>query len=345
MHPTLHRSAARPGFTLVELIVSVGIVVVLIAILIPALGIVRDQARAATTQTLMTATIAASTQFETDNQRLPGVFTQEEICSGLGTNPLRLTATENAILDLAGGVVSTSDDANIELTLDNPDGDPRTVFINTARIGANDGPGYLELGSDRLRAIEGQLDDPEDPAEPRLPDIVDPFEMPLMLWSRNELAGAESRLAAIGPSSTTTAQFYLCVNGAYYNSPGLGERQVNQAGRSLLPSPGGLVTGGSFVIGASDELDTFLAVIGNPAFPVTNSASNIPTQNPLVPSQAKGSFILHSAGPDGIYLDDQSGEINRAAFVGTDTDFSNVSFGETVQLFENFDDIIRGGGS
>ena len=100
------RPAPRRAFSLVELLVVIAIIALVISIILPALGGVRTAARRAATQTVMKGFSDAVGQFTLDNDRVPGIYSAEEMGSIENRDVFRMSAMENAILELAGGVVT-----------------------------------------------------------------------------------------------------------------------------------------------------------------------------------------------------------------------------------------------
>src|SRR5512133_3397557 len=66
------RGSASRGFTLVELLVVIGIIVILIGLLIPAVGYVRTAARVSSTQSLLVQLQGACEQYYQDFRAYPG---------------------------------------------------------------------------------------------------------------------------------------------------------------------------------------------------------------------------------------------------------------------------------
>ncbi|MCH2152615.1 MAG: type II secretion system GspH family protein [Phycisphaerales bacterium] len=79
----------RAGFTMTELLVTMGIVIVLVSILIVTVGGVRETARIASTRSLMTAMSQATSRFEEDLGYLPPILDNDR---GL-VDPVPITET------------------------------------------------------------------------------------------------------------------------------------------------------------------------------------------------------------------------------------------------------------
>lgn len=96
--------SVRPaGFTLVELLVVIGIIVLLISILLPAAGRVREQAQRAKTQSTMSGIAGAIDRYFLDHKSYPGLVQNTDITAGFGVAGGNLTSSENLVLTLTGG--------------------------------------------------------------------------------------------------------------------------------------------------------------------------------------------------------------------------------------------------
>lgn len=294
-----HCPTARSGmgFTLVELLVAIGIIAVLVAILVPAIGGARASARRASTSALMTSVANAINQFKTQNGRLPGFFSQHEL--GQSTNNTGFTTMENALLDLAGGLDPTAnlgEAQTVEITIGT-----KAARINTLRVGAADGPGFLAMTAKGVGSNEPQASGlaparwPNDQevdasifqngAKFQVPDILDAWGKPIILWARNEAAGSSpppefalvNAPATPGPNNPP-ALFYWRANRGYLAT-------------ALQQRTSALGQG----IAQAKIQRTMAALLGDPAFPN-------PTQNPITPLSPRGDFVLHSAGGDGVFV-------------------------------------------
>ena len=92
-----HRTRIH-GFTLIEVMVVMSIIVVLAGILLVALGTATDSARRAKTTATLNSFRAACDAFALDHNSYPGVVPETALGDGL-----RLTSTQNALLHLMGG--------------------------------------------------------------------------------------------------------------------------------------------------------------------------------------------------------------------------------------------------
>jgi prepilin-type N-terminal cleavage/methylation domain-containing protein len=336
--PLARPLARRRAFTLTELLVVIAVIAILLAVLIPAISTVRTRAREATSQALINSVLASVAQYRTDTEDLPGLFTQPELTNQSGV--VILTAMENALIDLAGGVVTndSSPDA-IQLTATDVENQTRDRYLAVGSIGRRDAVGYLEIAGDALRPVDGQEGDPTD-VEDRIPDIIDPFGQPLMLWQKNIFAGSDAFIADVeADTSGESAFFYAATNSAYYESRELGENAVNQRDASLFS--------GTADNSRNDVAATLRAVVGNPGTVVLGDDSPQGTltvpPDAFVPATTRGDVVIQSAGADGVFLSND-GDVDAAGFVPS----GNFDGGELPaghKAIDRFDDVIQGGAS
>ncbi len=302
----------RGGFTLIELLVVVSIIAILIAILVPAISGARNSARKTTTTALITTVSNAISQFKSLKNRLPGHFSQADL--GNVGNTTSFTQMENALLDLAGGVVPTSGDPCsasadgnhvIKVRIDLPSG-PKCVVINTMLVGAADGPGFINMvakgvgtkgpqssGMAPAWAGKDQIEDSVTYGGGKfeMPDIIDAWGRPIILWSRNEAAGTDPKpdFAASDSSGPVPARFYWRTNRGYLAAP------VQKSSSAL-----GSNAAGELPADNANYKRTMAALLGDPVFP----DPAILTTDPLYPAplSPKGDFLIQSAGVDGVFL-------------------------------------------
>lgn len=121
---SVHRNRSA-GFTLVELMVVIGILVVLMSILIPAIAGVRKRGYEVRTRALMQKIASACQVYMTDWHSAPGIVPESELYKPGNSINLPLTSTENLTLSLLGGLVPGSG-SNFNFT-----GSPPTSTLTT----------------------------------------------------------------------------------------------------------------------------------------------------------------------------------------------------------------------
>ncbi|MFM9995437.1 MAG: prepilin-type N-terminal cleavage/methylation domain-containing protein [Phycisphaerales bacterium] len=304
------------AFTMIELMITMIIITIVISILVPALGGVRDTARAGSTRALMNDVVNASAKFELDKRRLPGVFSPQDLGgaqNGNTSNGRGLSAMENLIADLAGGVVAAAPaPAPVNTVVMNPTTDPtRDVYVDTKQIGTgkniyfvpppkfyaaqhNEGGAVMQqFGAAGHTAPEGT---------DQIPDLVDAWRQPILAWVKDETAitpvdGVNTFLVRENSGTTaapTPAKYYWASNAAFLRATSLGRKGKDQTfvNADIAHS---LIGGGVPVLDAARRLD---AILGNPNY----AAFYPPNAAPTHPGEGRAPLILHSAGSDGFYF-------------------------------------------
>ena len=325
----------RPrAFTLVEMMVVIGLIVLLATILLVALGQVLQVAKKTTTVATMDAFGNACQAFQQEHGSLPGVIPDQALADGED-----LSSTQNALLHLMGGyramtdldagtAVETEyqafrDAANSAFEYTFTDG-PRTWSLVVDRTRIGEGPlingkpyqPYLSLDDRTLFVGTGT----EEQGINAMPNIVDGWGQPIVYLRRGRTNGPVVR--DIGDADEL-AQYEPSGIDLYLTATNLGRLGMSQ-------QQGTEFTGSRLDDGDLEERRMWLTLmLANPAF--------YDTDNPWY-GTTRGSYVLFSAGKDGIFLARNDGPVD-------DDGVPDVTFeGKTPNALEEFDDVVVHGG-
>lgn len=301
----MERTGNTRGFTLTEVLVVLTIIVLVLALIFPALQGTRDVARQAATQTVMKEFGNAVDSYRQDNDgQAPGIYSPSEMGSQ-DNDDLGFTAMENAILALAGGIVTPDTNVPRQAGWGNygPTASARAAnnaanrFVRPELIGEDvpGNPGYFQpngryfIAQSMGNAGEvGQRTSDADSAN--IPDLVDAWGNPLLLWVEDPFGPRQVSTVqdfARQFSDTGAAKFYWASNAGFLNSPLYGRGGENAAQFSLLGGAGAP---------ANTIPISLTGILGNPAYPsdLTGPA------NTVLPTGSRGRLVIHSSGPDGL---------------------------------------------
>ena len=275
----------RLGFTLVELLVAIGIIMVLIGILLPALGKVSTKAKATSTTATMNEFAKACDVFYTQFSYYPGIVPEAMLAATV--NP-PISGTENALLHLMGGAIRNDDPtyataAGNEFTFGTT-GTTGTgqvkIKINPINIGRGpriEGKQYESFFTPKdaqLKVVAGQVGQTLP-----LQDLIDAWGQPIGYIRSSRPTGLMTGALASNP------QFFIQPLLPYFNSTGLGDFTIDQTVNSV------------FGTGTAENKTDYLAqLIRHPAMGSFAGLADATAGTP------RGKYFLFSPGSDGIFF-------------------------------------------
>ncbi len=321
---------ARPGFSLTELLVVIGIIVLLEGILLVALGKVQAKAKRTQTEALMTQFMNACSAFQAENGRYPGVIPEAVLCdpANFSSGQPLLSGTENAYLDLAGGV-------RILSPSDGPTSAAAIAYNNYPGIAYPIGSSGWQIKIDPGRIGEGPLVDgkprapyytpgPNDMAKAQyppgsgtdpsslVPDLIDAWGQPIVYLRQSRERGPLVADFANSPAP----QFLFAGVLPYVSSTSLGELAQAQAG-----------AGGRSILNTAPDPNATLAKI---------------LEHAAITNQARGGLCLISAGPDGVYFSRTDGPGTESTPVD---DIVSAGPNSNPNVLDSYDDVRVYGGA
>ncbi|UCD76143.1 MAG: hypothetical protein JSV91_04315 [Phycisphaerales bacterium] len=326
----------RAGFSITELLVVIGVIVLLVALLLVALDTVQDRANRVKTQTQMEGFARACDAFQIDQGSYPGVIPEEVLAS----DP-QISGTENALLHLTGGFrvlaptdpgtqaeveynafVSAGVDSEYVWTVAN--GREWRLAVRIGEIG--EGPvidgqphtAYYTPGAGELGITNGQW--PPFGVQAPLPDLIDAWGQPIGYIRQVRTQGP----LTLDPNDNRQPQFRGEGLNPYVKSEGLGEYGMNQT-----DSNGNLDY--SIFHGTQDPNETLAQIIRHPAMGVWGNPGDAFGGSP------RGAYYLFSPGVDGVFFSVWDGPGSSSAPEDNILQFSP-------KVVEEYDDVVVAGG-
>jgi prepilin-type N-terminal cleavage/methylation domain-containing protein len=364
----VHPTASRRGFTLVELLVVIGIIALLIGLLLPALGKVAQRAKSTQTLGTMQNFAKACEAYLQEFGEYPAAVPDEYLYAGLlpgnGDAIPRITAAENALLALMGGfrvqgdpdfqtfgqdTQNGSGTAMLfrDLTFTGPSGDTFRIKIDQTKIGEGPyrkGKKYDSFFSPKAREFgraAGQIYGTDFDAASDLPDLLDAWGAPIAFVKQQRGIGPLVNRATT-PTGGLRGRFERFGMNAYVQSAVLGElavSQVDEAKGSVLNT-----TAAAGLSGSAARDVTFGQLIrhaGMASQAATGGALNDTER--IYAAAARGKYFLVSPGPDGVYFSkSQLGMTNPMSPADIVSASSNP---DGARVIEKFDDVVIGGGT
>ena len=193
------KSAIRNGFTLVEMLTVIGVIVLLVSILLPVVSAVRTKGHVAATQALLTRIATGIESYYADHKAYPGPFHNGQIFNGGVAAPAtmtivnqppgarapqwdagKITQSENLVLGLLGGLKLNTSGAGFTFDWQQVGSGPMSLNPRAPKKHRS----YMDkvnLSDGKYRDEAGEADDTD------LPEFIDgfPYPMPILYMRAN----------------------------------------------------------------------------------------------------------------------------------------------------------------
>ncbi len=342
------------GFSIVELLVVISIIVVLAGILLVALGKAQEAGKRTDTLSTMTAFRAACEDFQLRFGQYPGVIPESILAA---TIPCPISTTENALLHLLGGYRVLTPHSNAKeqqeyntYKADHPGG-LTIAFGNTGYelyFSPDDfgkGP-YIEgkhyppfLAIDELNVRDTQGIQVGEDTGIAIPDLIDAWGQPIIylrhLRKNGPLVGELTGLSADEPRP----QFSLAGTQAYLESMELGEMGLDQ----VYVDPDNRL--GSILTNSTEDIRNanLAQILRNPGIGgPTSGMGSAQAMQAIQEGTPRGAFVLISAGPDGIFFSASDGP--GAPADNAQVDDLTISPYFNAKVISEYDDVLHFGG-
>lgn len=313
MFPSADRIHNRPGparrgvgagFSLVELLIVIAIIALLLGILLPAIGLVRNKAKAARAEAQLHDLGNAARSYQQDFGAYPGYLPETTISENTWNE---FPCADNMAVAMLGGVESGG-----SYTIEGTPIDPGQVGSGPLTESGRRLDPYYPVETGELHVATGDYGT----ANP-VPDIIDPINGMPVLYMRSVGGGTQP----VGIRLSNGGTYHLVGQLWYTRKSNLqtNDEAFDQTTESLLGN----------AAQASADAATNLAWLVVDKNAASTDLSNGPNGGEDI---ARQGFVLLSAGPDGIYMNKEANGGNQAA-IGSLNAWESFMSGNDDQVF------------